>query len=253
MPAAPRPGRGTTRRLMSRGRLSRAKAAREESPLLGRWHRTWRYGADRERIGDPLAGPRPRSTDSGKPTSEAFGAGAGAGRGRHSKPAGQAPPHALEALAGSGREPEDPSRRGRLKPPKALQTPLPRLGRARERPPPAKFPQGNPASPNRSAAPAQGENGAPSPKNTEARRPTEPFEPTAERGQGHIPPPPPSHDPSSWNRHSPVRRLPPEPPPPNPGPEGPCPGSGPRRPTIRRFRVTSKRRAIQENGQARNS
>ncbi len=142
MPAAPRPGRGTTRRLMSRGRLSRAKAAREESPLLGRWHRTWRYGADRERIGDPFAGPRPRSTDSGKPTSEAFGAGAG--RGRHSKPPGQAPPHALEALAGSGREPEDPSRRGRLKPPKALQAPLPRLGRARERPPQRSSRKGTP-------------------------------------------------------------------------------------------------------------
>ena len=106
MPAAPCPGRGTARRLMSRGRLSRAKAAREASPLLARGHRTWRYGADRERIGGPFAGPRPRSTDSGKPTSEAFGAGSG--RGRHGKPQGKAPPHAPEALAGPGRDPRGP-------------------------------------------------------------------------------------------------------------------------------------------------
>jgi hypothetical protein len=36
------------------------------------------------------------------------------------------------------------------------------------------------------------------PKNTEARRPTELFEPAAEPGRSRIPPPPPSHD--SGNR-----------------------------------------------------
>jgi hypothetical protein len=102
MPAAPCPGRGTARRLMSRGRLSRAKAAREASPLLARGHRTWRYGADRERIGGPFAGPRPRSTDSGKPTSEAFGAGAG--RGRHGKPHRMR----LKRLPGRGETPQGP-------------------------------------------------------------------------------------------------------------------------------------------------
>ena len=106
MPAAPCPGRGTARRLMSRGRLGRAKAVREESPLLGRGHRTWRYGADRERIGGPFAGSRPRSTDSGKPTSEAFGAGAG--RGRHGKPQGKPHRMRLKRLPGRGETPRGP-------------------------------------------------------------------------------------------------------------------------------------------------
>jgi len=193
MPAAPCPGRGTARRLMSRGRLGRAKAVREESPLLGRGHRTWRYGADRERIGGPFAGSRPRSTDSGKPTSEAFGAGAG--RGRHGKPQGKPHRMRLKRLPGRGETP------ARTPPVEAARSPRRHFrhrfqgsGRAREPPPPAKFPQKNPASPNQGAVPAQGENGAPWPKNTEARRPTEPFEPTAERGQSRIPPPP-SRDP----------------------------------------------------------
>ncbi len=140
MPAAPCPGRGTARRLMSRGRLGRAKAVREESPLLGRGHRTWRYGADRERIGGPFAGSRPRSTDSGKPTSEAFGAGAG--RGRHGKPQGKPHRMRLKRLPGRGETP------ARTPPVEAARSPRRHFrhrfqgsGRAREPPPPAKFPQ----------------------------------------------------------------------------------------------------------------
>ncbi len=52
-----------------------AKDARRRSPFLGRQRRIWRFGANRRRTGGPLARPRPRSTNSGKPTSEAFGAG----------------------------------------------------------------------------------------------------------------------------------------------------------------------------------
>jgi len=143
MPAAPCPGQGTARRPMSRRRLRRAKATREESPLLGRWHRTWRYGADRERIGGPFAGPRPRSMDSGKPTSEAFGAGSG--HGRRGTPQGKAPPHAPEALAGPGRDP-----RGSLpsRPPEPPEGASGTASKARKEPgngrPPAKFPKGTP-------------------------------------------------------------------------------------------------------------
>ncbi len=170
MPAASYPGRGTTRRLMSRGRLSRAWAVRRRSPNLGRRRRIWRYGADRETIGGPFAGPHFRSPGSGKPTSEAFGAGFG--RGRQGQAPRQAPPQAPEALAGPERDRENPSRRGRLKSPKALQAPLPRPRRARERPPLMRSSRGgSPANPERSAAPAQGENDDPQPKNPEARRP----------------------------------------------------------------------------------
>ena len=64
-------------------------------------------------------------------------------RARAARPAPRpAPPHAPEALAGPERGSRaDPPHRGRLNPPKALQAPLPRLGRARERPPPAKLPE----------------------------------------------------------------------------------------------------------------
>ncbi len=92
-----------------------AKAAREGSPLLGRWHRTWRYGTDRRRIGGPFAGPRPRSMDSGKPTSEAFGAGSE--RGRHGTRQGKPHRMRLKRLPGRGETHEDPSRRGHPKAP----------------------------------------------------------------------------------------------------------------------------------------
>ncbi len=120
-----------------------AKAAREGSPLLGRRHRTWRYGTDRERIGCSFAGPRPRSTDSGKPTSEAFGASSG--RGRHGKLQGKPHRMRLKCLPGRGETREDPSRRGH---PKAPEGASGTTSKAREEPetscPPQSFRKGTP-------------------------------------------------------------------------------------------------------------
>ncbi len=106
MPAAPCPGRGTTRRLMSRRRLSRAKAAREGSPLLGRWHRTWRYGADRGRIGGPFAGAASPLDGLGQTNIRSLRRRRRARAARQAPR--QAPPHAPEALAGPGRDPQGP-------------------------------------------------------------------------------------------------------------------------------------------------
>ena len=148
MPAAWCPGQGTIRRLMSRGRLSTRRPC----------------GGDRRSSG---GGAEPGDK---APTARGSVAPCGTAspldalgqtdirslrRRLRARAARQAPrqalPRAPEALAGPGRDREDPSRRGRLNLPKALQAPLPRLGRARERSPPAKLPEGAPQA--RSGAP----------------------------------------------------------------------------------------------------
>ncbi len=212
MPAASCPGQDTTRRLMSRGWLSRAKAERRRLPRLERWCRTWRYGTDRERTGGPLRDRIPARRTRAN---------------RHPMPSAPAPGASGKAS------------------PKTSHAACARSARRAG----AKF-RRNSAGPDRNAAPAQGENGALSPKNTEARRPTEPFEPAAEQGQGRDPATAAEPRSRCRDRHSPVRRLPRGPPPPNPGPKAHAREMVHAGATIRRFRVARKPCAIQENGQA---
>ena len=135
MPAASYPGQGTTRRLMSRGRLGRAKAASEEIAVSS--------GGGAE-SGDPASTARgtvapwrsraPARRVRANQHPGAFGAGPGC------KQQGQ---------------PEGKSHRMRLKRLPGRRAAAPRGSSGKRRP----------ASPYRSAVLAQGENGAPSPKN----------------------------------------------------------------------------------------
>ncbi len=93
-----------------------------------------------------------------------------------------------------GTRSRDPAHQGRLKPPEGVPGTAPMLARARERLPPAKLPE-EPRQPGSERRSRAGRERRSSPKNTEARRPTELSEPAAESGRSRIPPPPPSHDP----------------------------------------------------------
>ena len=243
MPAASCPGRGTTRRLMSRCRLSRAKAARENSPAPS--------GGGAE-PGDTAPAARAPAAPCGtaSPPGELGQTNIRGLRRRPRARAGrQGPPRAPEAFLPGRGGPPGPAPTGRPPPegPEGPSSTAPKLLRARER----LAPWGSRGSPTARI-------GAPLPRRERATFRTEETGGaqayrTLRAGGGTRPGPQSATtaEPRSRlrDRHSPVRRLPPEPPPPNPGPEGPCSGSRSRRPTIRRFRVASKPCAIQENRQ----
>ena len=224
------PGTGTTRRLMSRGRLCRAQA----------WRRV---------PGSPSAEAEPGDT-----TSAACGPAAPGGAasplarvrtnrhpklstlasGRHAKAGFAAPTCGRSPGLG---ESETPPRQGRRRPrgPEDPQVPLRSSERTRERPAP-RSPRGVPRRPGSERRSRAGRERRSASKEPEARRPTEPPEPaTDDRPRPDPPSPPPDRDPregtavlrsaASHGRSDPGR----------------SPRGRPRSSTIRRFRVASKR------------
>ena len=159
MPAASCPGQSTTRRLMSRCRLCTRKPC-------GRTPRLPRAAAPNLAIRrrprecrQPLAGPRPRPTNSDKPTSEAFGAGPGHGR------EGRTHRARLKRFTGPGWATRThPYRETAARRPRR---PFEHRSKAHENPGaagPLELPR-EPNGPDRSAAPAQGESGVPRRRN----------------------------------------------------------------------------------------
>lgn len=226
-----------------------AKAARENAtaPRAAAPNLAIRYRPREDRR--PLAGPRPRPTSSCKPTSETFGARSG--RGRQGKPR---PVH-LKRFTGPGRATRaQPPGRPPPEGPEGPSDTAPKLRRTRER----LAPWGSRRSPTtrigtplprreRAAFLAEETGGA------QAYR-------TLRAGGGPVPGPgaaTATEPRSPWRaRRSPGRRLGrgslPWTQAHGPKPMGPSPGSHPRSPTIRRFRVASKRPSVPQHGSSQN-
>jgi len=183
MLTASRPGRDTTRRLMSRGRLRTRKAARRNLPL--------------PRAVAPNLAIRRRPREDRRPLNgtvsplDEFGlTDIRSLRHRHRARAAwptRRQAHRLRQKRWPGwdeiarpRPPRPPE------PPEGVPGTTPMLARARERLPPAKLPE-EPRQPGSERRSRAGRERRSPPKNTEARRPTELFEPAAEPGRSRDP------------------------------------------------------------------
>jgi hypothetical protein len=138
MPAASCPGPGTTRRLMSRGRLGTRKPRGGERRSSGGGAEPGDTAPPARGSAAPCGAASPLD-ELGQPNIR------GPRRRLRARAARQAlrraPPHAPEALSGPGQDRQDPSRRGRLKSPEGASDTVSKARKSPATTAPAKLPK----------------------------------------------------------------------------------------------------------------